>query len=164
WLQNERSILAVELETAGMYQAIQGIEQQYPIMTIRGISEIIGLEREYQWRKYACQTAAAFAHAFVTAGIVPPRITSTLTSTPSTSFSVPAAEESAQPSQTQSDKSADGGEPINVFISYAEDDEKFKRQLDTHLTPLRRDGLVNLFYHQQTELGQDRDRGVAKSI
>jgi nucleoside phosphorylase len=163
WLQNARSILAVEMETAGVYQATQGIQQQYPVMAIRGISDIIGLERDYQWTKYACQTAAAFAHRFVTAGIVTPRVTSTVASTPP-SFSSPAAEEPALLSEEQSGEQADGTGPINVFINYAEEDEKFKKQLDTHLTPLRRDGTVKLLYNQQAELGQDRDRGIARYI
>ena len=73
WLRDDRSILAVEMESAGVYQATQGIHQQYPVMAIRGISDIIGLDRDNQWTKYACQTAAAFAYAFITAGIVPPK-------------------------------------------------------------------------------------------
>lgn len=73
WLQTTRSILAVEMESAGIYQATQRIHHQYPFMAIRGISDIIGFEREEQWTKYACHTAAAFAHAFVTTGIITPR-------------------------------------------------------------------------------------------
>src|SRR5579859_2026030 len=78
WLQKTPSILAVEMETAGVYQATQRIRQQYPVMAIRGISDIIGLERDYQWTQYACQTAAAFTYALVTAGIITPRVKSTV--------------------------------------------------------------------------------------
>jgi nucleoside phosphorylase len=74
WLQNARSILAVEMESAGVYQASQKMTKQYPVMAIRGISDIIGLDRDRRWTKYACQTAAAFTYAFITAGIVPLRI------------------------------------------------------------------------------------------
>jgi nucleoside phosphorylase len=73
WLQTVPSILAIEMESTGVYQATQRILRQYPVMAIRGISDIIGFERDDQWTKYACQTAAAFAHAFVTAGIITPR-------------------------------------------------------------------------------------------
>jgi nucleoside phosphorylase len=65
FLKINRSVLAVEMEAAGVYEAAQGIHHQYPVMAIRGISDIIGLQRDTQWRDYACQTAAAFAHAFI---------------------------------------------------------------------------------------------------
>lgn len=73
WLQNARSILAVEMETAGVYQAAQQMQQQYPVMAIRGISNIVGFKHDDDWKQYACHTAAAFAYAFITAGIVKPR-------------------------------------------------------------------------------------------
>ena len=34
-------------------------------MTIRGISDIVGLKRDERWTAYACQTAAAFTYAFI---------------------------------------------------------------------------------------------------
>jgi WD40 repeat protein/nucleoside phosphorylase len=67
WHEIARTILAVEMEAAGVYQAAQRIDYQYPVMTIRGISDIIGLKRDKQWNEYACHTAAAFAYAFIKA-------------------------------------------------------------------------------------------------
>jgi nucleoside phosphorylase len=64
-LKTHRSILAVEMEIAGVYEAAQGIEHQYPVMAIRGISDIVGLQRDSRWTEYACQTAAAFTYAFI---------------------------------------------------------------------------------------------------
>ena len=46
WLQGARSIRAVEMEVAGVYQAAQHIRQQYPVMAIRGISDIVGFKRD----------------------------------------------------------------------------------------------------------------------
>jgi nucleoside phosphorylase len=142
WLQDAHSILAVEMEVAGVYQATQMIRQQYPVMAIRGISDIIGLDRDNQWTKYACQTAAAFTYAFVRAEIITPRATAT--STPA-SASPPVAQQTAQSSQTQ--------KPIEVFISYSEEDERFKRQLETHLSLLKREKLINPWHSQQTKVG-----------
>jgi len=65
WLTMNRGILAVEMETAGVYEAAQTLNHQYPVMAIRGISDIVGLSRDGLWAAYACQTAAAFAHAFI---------------------------------------------------------------------------------------------------
>src|SRR5882724_1668287 len=36
-LKTHRSIFAVEMETAGVYEAAQGINHQYPVITIRSI-------------------------------------------------------------------------------------------------------------------------------
>lgn len=69
WLQDARSIRAVEMEVAGVYQAAQHIRQQYPVMAIRGISDIIGFKRDDHWKLYSCHTAAAFAYAFIAADI-----------------------------------------------------------------------------------------------
>jgi nucleoside phosphorylase len=74
WREIARTVIAVEMEAAGVYQAAQGIERQYPVMAIRGISDIVGLERDAQWTAYACQTAAAFAYAFLlTDSLDPPK-------------------------------------------------------------------------------------------
>lgn len=68
WRDIARMILAVEMESAGVYEATQRVDRQYPVMAIRGISDIVGLERDRSWTAYACQTAAAFAHSLVMCG------------------------------------------------------------------------------------------------
>lgn len=65
WHYTARKIVAVEMEAAGVFVAAQGIRRQYPVMAIRGISDIIGLERDKRWKEYACHSAAAFAYAFI---------------------------------------------------------------------------------------------------
>ncbi len=77
WLQSARSICAIEMEAAGVYQAAQQLNHQYPVMAIRGISDIVGLERNPAWTPYSCHTAAAFTSAFIRAGIIKPRGSST---------------------------------------------------------------------------------------
>ena len=63
WLKVARQVLAVEMELAGVYQATYGL--RVPTLSIRGISDIVGLKRDSAWTKYACHTAAAFALALV---------------------------------------------------------------------------------------------------
>ena len=145
WLQDARSVLAVEMETAGVYQASQKIAKQYPVMAIRGISDIIGLDRENQWTKYACQTAAAFAYAFVRSGIVTPRTQSNLASTPT-----PIA-----PAEKK---------PIDVFISYAQDDEKFKQELEKHLKLLTRQKIIHAVHSESIAPGDSRQQDIANLI
>ncbi len=61
------------METAGVYEAAQTIKHQYPVIAIRGISDIVGLQRDQAWTEYACETAAAFTHAFIMTGPIAPR-------------------------------------------------------------------------------------------
>ena len=74
WRDIARTILAVEMEAAGVYEAAQGIQHQYPVMAIRGISDIIGLQRDGKWTAYACHTAASFAYAFIMTKSIDPRM------------------------------------------------------------------------------------------
>jgi nucleoside phosphorylase len=71
-----RSVRAVEMEVAGVYHAAEGTRKNYLMTTIRGISDIIGFERDEDWTQYACHSAAAFTYAFVRSGllIAPQRI------------------------------------------------------------------------------------------
>jgi nucleoside phosphorylase len=68
WLQTARKILAVEMESGGVYRAAQ---ERCPMLAIRGISDIIGLRRSDTWTKYACASAAAFTRAFLRTRPVP---------------------------------------------------------------------------------------------
>jgi nucleoside phosphorylase len=51
------------MESAGIYKATQGSNVSF--LAIRGISDVIGFKREDEWTLYACETAAAFAQAFL---------------------------------------------------------------------------------------------------
>src|SRR6266851_5294972 len=71
-LKAHRSVLATEMEAAGVYEAAYGTPH-YPVMAIRGISDIVGLQRDRRWTEYACQTAAAFTYAFIMTAPIEPR-------------------------------------------------------------------------------------------
>jgi nucleoside phosphorylase len=76
WLQDARSLRAVEMELAGVYQAARRVERQYPVLAIRGISDIVGFKRDPGWTTYACHSAASFAYALVRSGFIKPSIAS----------------------------------------------------------------------------------------
>ena len=59
WLKIARQVVAVEMESAGIYKATQ--ERNVPFLAIRGISDVVGFKRHPDWTAYACETAAAFA-------------------------------------------------------------------------------------------------------
>ena len=61
-LQTARKVLAVEMESGGVYRAAQ---ERCSMLAIRGISEIVGLKRADAWTSYASASAAAFTRAFL---------------------------------------------------------------------------------------------------
>ncbi|QRK07787.1 hypothetical protein JQX13_48735 [Archangium violaceum] len=69
WRKVARNIHAIEMESAGVYRAAR---ERVPMFAIRGVSDIVGLKRSPEWTNYACQTAAAFMHALLRAGCIPP--------------------------------------------------------------------------------------------
>lgn len=64
-LSAARQIKAVEMELAGAYRAAH--DNHIPIMSIRGISDIVGYRRSEDWIVYACEAAASFTLAFLKA-------------------------------------------------------------------------------------------------
>jgi nucleoside phosphorylase len=68
WLEAARQLIAVEMELGGIYIAARRPEKEYPILAIRGISDIIGFKRHADWTEYACHSAAAFVHALILTG------------------------------------------------------------------------------------------------
>ncbi|MDQ3814419.1 MAG: hypothetical protein M3347_10760, partial [Armatimonadota bacterium] len=63
WRQNSRQLLNIEMELAGVYTASRRTGREYPILAVRGISDIIGYDRHPDWTAYACQSAASFARS-----------------------------------------------------------------------------------------------------
>jgi nucleoside phosphorylase len=72
WLQTARNLLAVEMESGGVYRAVR---ERCPMLAIRGLSDLVGLSRGDPWTKYACASAAAFTRAFLRTRPVPLGVT-----------------------------------------------------------------------------------------
>ncbi|MCA0235374.1 MAG: hypothetical protein LCH81_03235 [Bacteroidetes bacterium] len=70
WKSTARHIQAVEMELAGVYRAARTKNKEYPILSIRGISDIVGLIRKEEWTTFACHAAAAFAFTLLKTGRV----------------------------------------------------------------------------------------------
>ena len=62
WITTARNLLAIEMESGGVYRAAR---ERCPMLPIRGISDIVGLPRADAWAKFACAAAAAFTRAFL---------------------------------------------------------------------------------------------------
>jgi nucleoside phosphorylase len=61
WQSSAHDVAAVEMELAGVCRAARRRDRQYPVLAIRGISDIVGFKRTPDWTTYACHTAASFA-------------------------------------------------------------------------------------------------------
>lgn len=70
WITTARGILAIEMESAGVHRATR---DRTPMLSIRGLSDIVGLRRLDPWTKYACAAAAAFARGYLRTQPVPLR-------------------------------------------------------------------------------------------
>jgi len=66
WRTVLKSVVAVEMEAAGAYVPCQ--RRNVPVLAIRGISDIIGWQRDEKWTLYACHTAAACTRMLITTG------------------------------------------------------------------------------------------------
>jgi WD40 repeat protein len=54
--------------------------------------------------------------------------------------------------------------PRNVYISYSHQDERYARELETYLAPLRRDGLITTWTDRQVSPGQEWRREIEAAI
>jgi nucleoside phosphorylase len=70
WKKTARSVRTVEMELAGVYRAARTKNREYPILAIRGISDIVGFKREEAWTSFACYTAAAFTFSLLKTGMI----------------------------------------------------------------------------------------------
>jgi hypothetical protein len=55
-------------------------------------------------------------------------------------------------------------QPITVFYSYSHKDEDLRNQLEAHLAPLRRSGLIREWYDRKIIAGQDWDKEISKYL
>lgn len=77
WLKMARNVIAMEMELAGVYRATRSSVPERRVLAIRGISDVVGFRRDPAWTSYACESAAAFAHALVRSGAMFPEISRT---------------------------------------------------------------------------------------
>lgn len=71
WQESARHIVQVEMELAGVYEAARTAgRENYPVLAVRGLSDIIGFSRDPNWTGYACKTAAAFTSALLKSGFI----------------------------------------------------------------------------------------------
>lgn len=71
WQESARQVTHVETELAGVYAAARSAgRQNYPLLAIRGLSDVVGFRRDPAWTAYSCGTAAAIASAVLRSGFI----------------------------------------------------------------------------------------------
>jgi len=53
---------------------------------------------------------------------------------------------------------------INIFISYADEDEQLMLELEKHLSSLARSGTIAIFHRHQIPAGADREKEVEEHL
>jgi nucleoside phosphorylase len=65
WLNTWRQLRAFDMEAAGVFYEANCNDPIIPTVSIRGISDIVGIRREEAWTEYACSSTAAVTVNFV---------------------------------------------------------------------------------------------------
>ena len=65
WKSAARQITHIEMEFGGAYYVARREEPEMPLLSVRGISDIVGLKRSDEWTQFACDAAASFLHALI---------------------------------------------------------------------------------------------------
>ena len=68
WLESARMLSHVEMEAGGAYVAAQ--EANCPLLSIRGISDVVGLKRDPIWTRYACEAGGSFVNTLLRSGLL----------------------------------------------------------------------------------------------
>ena len=55
-------------------------------------------------------------------------------------------------------------EPLSVFISYSHEDEELRKQLDAHLSPLRRRGVLSVWTDHEITPGEEWNGAIAEAL
>ncbi len=54
--------------------------------------------------------------------------------------------------------------PIKLFYSYADKDESLLKEMDKHLSMLKRDGMISEWYNRRISAGQERKDEIDKHL
>lgn len=79
WQESARHLTHVEMEAGGVYEAARKTgKREYPLLCVRGISDIVGYARSPAWTEYACHSAASFVKALIESDMIKLHIVGTI--------------------------------------------------------------------------------------
>ncbi len=66
WRSVARQIEHVEMEAGGVYEAARHtLDKEVPLLSVRGISDVVGFKRGDEWTAFACHSAASLVQALL---------------------------------------------------------------------------------------------------
>lgn len=68
WKEAAKNTSTIEMELAGVYQAVRAENPNIKLIGIRGLSDIVGYKRDPNWTEFACQSSASFTAALIRSG------------------------------------------------------------------------------------------------
>lgn len=65
WKDSARHLTHMEMELGGAYFAARRNDPEIPLLSVRGVSDVVGFKRGGEWTQFACDSAASFLDALL---------------------------------------------------------------------------------------------------
>jgi nucleoside phosphorylase len=65
WKASVRHLTHIEMELGGAYYAARRHDPEIPLLSVRGISDVVGFKRGPDWTQFACDSTASFLDALL---------------------------------------------------------------------------------------------------
>lgn len=75
WQRFAKDSHTVEMELAGIFDAVRHFGNGTDLLAVKGVSDLVGFKRSEEWTEYACRTSASFAYSLIKAGLLHQQIT-----------------------------------------------------------------------------------------
>jgi nucleoside phosphorylase len=144
-----RDTRALDMEGAAFYRVLQEFGSIHYLL-VKGVCDYADKEKDDSYHDYAGRISARYLHAFLREYVTSsrfPDIAKGKKPTMSTNNGQVIGQASAQTQQNG----------LNLFYSYATEDEKLRKELEKHLVTLRRQGLIRQSYANDIDAGLSND-------
>src|SRR6266487_6483464 len=150
-----RGAVAIDMEGAAFYQAVVGFPAIRSLL-VKGVCDYADNDKDDTYHEYASLLSATYMLSFIQEYVtqqlmpLPSGVPIYVQSSRTESISLPAT---AIPLENEADEAPDA---LNVFFSYAPEDDTFREGLEKHLAVLKHQGRIKCWYSGNITGGQDQ--------